>query len=192
MRSLFDRLVGRLDRRSPTLHQLPSLSADDLRDVREISSLIGMVAAHWSMLERSIDFAIWEFSELHPKIGACLTAQIQSVRQKLVTLETLVDLRGQEQKEDVIKKIRRLQQEAELPSRRRNRVVHNPFYMNPDDKSISIWRLTADRKLIFDDEVLTEKELEDLINDITRLMNRFSGIFPGMKLPQLPLLERLP
>ena len=80
------------------------MTADEGPDPREILALIGAVAGHWSLLERSIDIAIWTIAETHSQIGACITSQIQSVRQKLIALEALVDLRGQEKKEEVIRK----------------------------------------------------------------------------------------
>jgi len=87
-----------------------------------------------------------------------------------------VQLRGGDQAEKTIRLLRRFQNAAEQPARMRNRVVHNP--MARKDGQAKLWRLSADRKLIFEYENITWDELRDIMDKINDLITDFENIFP--------------
>jgi hypothetical protein len=151
-------------------------SDDDNAATKEIDPLscyahIGAVASVWSVLERAIDRYVWRLAGVTPEAGACLTTQIQSIRNKLIVLETLINLRGGSS--DLIKRIRKFQGKCEGPSRARNRIVHDPLVLDADKKHFSVRRLSADRVLVLQDEPPSLDAMEKTVSDIIDLHNKF-------------------
>ncbi len=134
---------------------------------------VGMIASVWSALERAIDTSLWIMSGVDPDAGKCLTSQIQSVRAKLITLETLVHLRGGDEK--CIKAIRKFQNECEDPSRKRNRIIHNPIYGH-SESSIVLGIISADRKLVDEEQPIDPLFLKNIFNEIGSLCGKFGQL----------------
>ena len=55
--------------------------------------LIGRVASSWSAVEANINFATWAVAGIAPALGACMTAQINSLDGRLRALLALLKLR---------------------------------------------------------------------------------------------------
>ena len=124
---------------------MPDLNAP-LHNAVAFPAMVGTIATMWSLLERSIDNALWIFADIKEKrVGVCLTSQIQSVRQKLIALEALAHLRGAS--EATLKAIRKFQNETEGPSRKRNMVVHNPMF-GDSSGNMFLARYSGDRRAV--------------------------------------------
>jgi hypothetical protein len=146
--------------------------------------MVGTIATAWSALERGIDAALWQMSGLlDRRIGACLTSQIQSVRQKLIALEALAQLKGAS--EQTIRAIRRFQNQTEKPSRDRNMVVHNPIMFLAKENRMVLARIPADRKLVADFHPLAPEEMQIIQQSIAHLINDFSTLMNEHIVPLL-------
>ncbi len=97
-----------------------------------IFSLVGQVSSEFARLEHTLDTAIWALAELEPPLGACLTAQIIGVRPRCLTIIALLSHRGF--KSDKVKKIRKFMEKTSSLSDDRNRLVHDPWFL---DKIVS-------------------------------------------------------
>ncbi len=117
-------------------------------------------------------------------LGACLTAQIQSVRAKLIALEALAYLHGAT--EEAAKAIRNFRNETEGPSRRRNNIIHNPIYGSGEDAELKLGLLTLDKKLVKTDEKLDPNQLAAFLNEIGVLIGKFSVLMNTHVLPLRP------
>jgi len=109
---------------------------------------IGRIASLWSLLENTIDETIWQLADVKDEPGACLTAQLAGIRPRLIVLEALVQLRGEDK--DFIKQIASFTQKAQTTSERRNRAIHDAvLYIEPDSerREVARWRIIAQRKL---------------------------------------------
>jgi len=93
--------------------------------IREYRAAVGLIASGWSMLERQIEGTIWDLAGLHPDLGICVTSQLQSARAKLIAVEGLVLVRTKS--EDLAKQVRRFMNDIEGPTRKRNRIIHDPM-----------------------------------------------------------------
>lgn len=157
--------------------------ADAVHPTVATYALVGTVATTWSLLERSIDAALWRMTGLDSKTGACLTSQIQSVRLKLIALEALAHLQGAS--EGALKAIRRFQQETEAPARKRNMVVHNPILANSPnpDGPMLLARVSADRKSISEFQPLPPQEIQAIQNEIAVLLVKFGNLMNEHILP---------
>lgn len=148
-------------------------------------ALVGTIATAWSTLERGIDTALWMMSGVpNGDLGACLTAQIQSVRAKLIALEALAYLHGAT--EEAAKAIRNFRNETEGPSRRRNNIIHNPIYGSGEDAELKLGLLTLDKKLVKTDEKLDPNQLAAFLNEIGVLIGKFSVLMNTHVLPLRP------
>nr|WP_294502757.1 hypothetical protein [uncultured Rhodopila sp.] len=93
--------------------------------LKHLYALIGSIASTWSHLEQSVDVTLWSLAGLDSQLGACLTAQIQSLAYRLNALVAIVQLKGGSK--ELIKSINQFCAEADRLTRDRNRVVHDPI-----------------------------------------------------------------
>ena len=115
-------------------------------DLVQLYATIGSVASGWSHLENATDVTIWRLANVEYSQGACLTAHISSMRNKLLCLLSLMNLLGYP--EDYVKTVNVFSGKIDKISRKRNRVVHDPISCEPGKEPVAI-TITADRKLVY-------------------------------------------
>jgi hypothetical protein len=121
-------------------------STNTLRDKLYIA--IGSVANAWANLEFDINETIWELANVEQTAGACITAQIVPIGGRIRSLVSLIALRGGQM--DLLKKVNQFAKTADGFGRRRNRIIHDPWYIREDTKEPHQLRITADKALDFD------------------------------------------
>jgi|KBSMisStaDraftv2_1062788.scaffolds.fasta_scaffold387857_2 hypothetical protein len=122
--------------------------------------LIGRVASSWSAVEANINFATWAVAGIAPALGACMTAQINSLDGRLRALLALLKLRRAPA--SLIKNVNKFADEIRGPNERRNRIIHDAWYWNSSGQ-VARMEVVAPRKLKMD---LIETSLDDLRNDL--------------------------
>jgi len=173
----------------PTPGAAPDPNAP-LHNAVAFPAMVGTIATMWSLLERSIDNALWIFAGItEPRVGVCLTSQIQSVRAKLIALEALANLRGAP--EAAIKAIRRFQNETESPSRKRDMVVHNPMF-GDNNGNMYLARYSGDRKAVDEIAPIKGVELMTIRRDIEGLLSKFGLLMNQHLLPLRPPSSDMP
>jgi hypothetical protein len=133
---------------------------------------VGRISMAWAQLETQINHAIWHLANVEQFAGACITAQIISPAQRIRALVSLVALRGGGEAQT--KPLNKFSVEVDGLARRRNRVVHDPVYQDPDSTSgISRFTVTADRKLEFGMVPVREDDIIKVHNDIVDATIKF-------------------
>jgi hypothetical protein len=89
--------------------------------------------------------------------GFCLASQIQSVRNKLISLEALAHLRGAT--DQTCAKIRKFRNDIVKTNDKRNRAVHDPIYLGMDFDRPVASRMFFEKKLVREEEQLSVEEL---------------------------------
>jgi hypothetical protein len=115
-------------------------------ELKNLYALIGSIASGWSHVEQAVDVTLWSLTGLDSHVGACLTAQIQSLGYRLDALVALVALRGGSK--DLLRDINRFRGEADELNRSRNRVIHDPITMAEGEEPAAI-TITARKTLTF-------------------------------------------
>lgn len=136
---------------------------------------IAMAISEWARFEYRLDQAIWELAEIEPEIGACITCQLPTVVSRFNALIALT--KSLEWNELEIKKITKLQGKSQEIADKRNRVVHDPWFIAY--KSGEHYRLqkTAKGKLEYIYKAVTIEELESIKSDSLKLSEQLDIIF---------------
>lgn len=104
----------------------------------EVYSLIGRVIAEWGHFENVLDEIICDLTQLDPKRGACLTAQLMGAWPKLNSIRALLHywIAYNSAFTGILKKLNKFSGDCHVPSERRNRIVHDAwmFEVSPEAK----------------------------------------------------------
>jgi hypothetical protein len=157
----------------------------ELSDVQ--FAAIGKVADAWATLEFIINKAIWELMNVEQKTGACVTAQIISIQPRLNALISLVTLNGG--KQSLINDLNKFAEKAGNLSRQRNRIVHDPWFVQGNTTKTHQFVSTADKKLDFGFKHVPTDNLLALQAKIHSLYHDFNKLHTKI-LSELPLLDR--
>jgi hypothetical protein len=106
------------------------------------------VATGWATLEHEINQVIWRLASMSNGDGACITAQIPAILSRMRALIALAHRSGCDS--DLLKELNRFSSEVDGLSRRRNRIIHDPWFVKPDQSAFGRLEITADRRLIFE------------------------------------------
>jgi hypothetical protein len=105
----------------------------------EYAAAIGRIAETWAQFEHQIDLGIWQLSDTHQQLAACITAQLASYYPKMKALIALAEIRGASA--DSVKKLNSFLGSLVPLADKRNRSVHDPRAIRPlarlgDSKSL--------------------------------------------------------
>jgi hypothetical protein len=106
----------------------PVKPADD----HKIYSFVGRVASDWAHVEHLFDEIIWHLSGTDSIRGASITAQMLGVYPRCRAIMALLTTTGKRRSLDVqwlITKTNELMQKSSDLSDKRNRIVHDPWYV---------------------------------------------------------------
>lgn len=135
---------------------------------------VGHVCTQWSLLEQKVADAIWTLAEVEHEKGACITAQIQSLDARFRALVALVKLHGGSQAR--IDQLNKLTAEVMKLGATRNRLVHDPLLYNVDIGAVITSRVSANRTLVSNLELVSLEALKKTGSDIIRLAKSFVTI----------------
>jgi len=160
---------------------MPEQDSDKLHtEMAPLMEAVGHVAHHWARLEHEINKMIWALAALEPEDGACITAQIPSMVPRLRALIALVHKNGAGKA--LLKDLNRFSGKADGLARRRNRVIHDPWFFrenrSENHSQIEFGRLevTADRRLTYEVKPQTRKEVLDIAHDILAAIKEFNSL----------------
>jgi hypothetical protein len=136
---------------------------------------IGRITNAWAHFEFAIDRTTWDVCDLPHQLGACLTAQIHSARDKMNALIHACALR--QFPEGLNEELREFRDKVAGPLQtKRNRVVHDTRMIKQSTQTIERLQITARSKLTFGFTPEPTAELCDLRREIEAMIYRFSSI----------------
>jgi hypothetical protein len=139
---------------------------------------VGRVASEWARLEWDIDRTSWVLAGVKEEQGACMTAQIGSIQLRLRTLIALAQLDNQPTKN--ISALNKFATDCNPIAIKRNRAIHDAWWLGSTTKKPAQLRLTADKKLDYRFREAPEGELEAIKEEIKALAARFHEIQTAM------------
>jgi hypothetical protein len=148
---------------------------------------IGKVVDAWATLEFFINKSIWELMNVEQKTGACVTAQIGSIQQRMKALTSLIALYGGD--EALIKDLNRFADSAAGLARQRNRVAHDPWWIQEKTNIVNQFVSTAEKKVDFGFKPVPEEYLLRLGSKIHSAHQEFTDLF-NRALSSLPPSDR--
>jgi len=135
-----------------------------------IYTRIGMVAHQWSILEHYLDITIWHLLGTEHILGACLTAQIGGVHNRVAALKTLIAVRNLDTK--FIGKLDEFATKCHDPQERRNRIVHDPWYLDLKTMTPAQWKSLPRKDLHFGMKHIDETYVTDTLEMIPKCSAR--------------------
>src|SRR5262249_1315763 len=129
--------------------------------------MVGHIASDWSTLEYVVNHVIWKAARVDEQLGACITAQIISLPNRLEALALLLRARGASEKLQA--RLEKLITRSRKPTDLRKRAVHDPLGVNSSDGRTQQLQITARGKLVFQ---LRDISLDSLRSD-EKEINRF-------------------
>jgi hypothetical protein len=156
---------------------------------------IGRLASDWATIELLVNDCIWKLADVTPVLGACVTAQIFTINNRLMALISLMKLRGFP--EEFIKEMNQFSDSLRGPSEKRNRAIHDPVFVAPETGDVGRLEITAQRKPVLEMKPVSEDILlEDRTaifyrtQELLRLRDRILAKLPT--LPEIPKSSDLP
>lgn len=154
----------------PTPEDVAAWKADQLERQAHYAA-IGRVAANWTYFEYEIDHQSIALAGFSPPLAACLTAQISGHGRKLDAYIALADLRDPLPAH--MSALHKLAMDAKKLSIRRNRVVHDPWFMVAASTQARRFEISASKKLIYELVHYPTPKVERLAEEIGALTRRF-------------------
>jgi hypothetical protein len=143
-------------------------------------ALVGQVAAKWSQVEHFLDIAIWRLAKLDDKTGACLTGQIIGSYGRLTAIYALCVHRNLDPK--IIKQLVELSKNMKGSQDRRNRILHDAWYVTGSDNQTQQFKSMAKDEFLFGfhpvDEDFITKTLEKRKNASSERANSLVRFLP--------------
>jgi hypothetical protein len=112
-----------------------------------IAQWIGVIASSWAMFEFTIDMAIWRLADLHPHKGSCITSQLANVSRRLNAWASLVDQFKPNARQK--KEINKFIELSNALSRKRNRIIHDPWFHKGSDQIGETVRVEVTAERVF-------------------------------------------
>jgi hypothetical protein len=150
------------------------MDQEEKHDLMPLFAAIGMVASAGADLEYRINSAIWALASVTDEDGACLTSQFPSMIARMRALIALVRLNGSS--DELARRLNAFTSEVDALIRQRNRVIHDPWFVDTDTNEVTRLEITADRRLVRErkpHDIETLRQLSDSIHDAA---NRFSAM----------------
>jgi hypothetical protein len=102
-----------------------------------IYNLVGRVASEWAFLEHMLDMTIWKLVGISDeKTGACITAQMMGVWPRFNVIQALLKSRSNEVSTFAkpLKAFNKICEDCRTVSEERNRILHDPWYLDDTDQ----------------------------------------------------------
>jgi len=143
--------------------------------------LIGRVAEEWAQLEHALDEIIWELSGVSPYFGSCITGQMIGVTPRFRAVIALATAKGLAVHK--IEEVRVLMNDTYNPQDQRNRIVHDPWYLDKETGQPAQFRSMPSKKLLYGIVDIDIKEINATIDRIGRRTQRVRTLRNELFLP---------
>lgn len=143
-----------------------------------IYPLVGQIASNWSHVEHTLDILIWELAKVEPEAGACVTAQMMGAYSRfkaVIALLTLYQRRTNRNLKSLIDTATELSQKANVPSEKRNRAVHDPWYDFGNGDLTGQFKAMPHRDLRYGIHPVDLTELQAALADIQKFSERVTA-----------------
>lgn len=139
-----------------------------------VNGLVGQVAARWSEVEHMLDRAIWRLAELDEKTGACLTGQILGSGNRITAILALCHHRGVDPK--LVKRLRSVSEEILVSQNRRNRILHDAWYIEEPMEETHQFKAMAKGEFLFGLHPVDEGYLQKTIVAMQSISEKTSKV----------------
>jgi hypothetical protein len=127
-----------------------------------IYNAIGKVASEWAYYEHLLDDIIKTLIITDPKLVASITAQIMGVSNRYRAIIALCTVHGLSKK--VLEKVQSAQNRSFEPQERRNRIVHDPWFMDESTSQTGQFKSMPPKTLTYGVEPINDEYIEKTLS----------------------------
>jgi hypothetical protein len=145
----------------------------------EIYSLVGRVASDWAHVEHTLDLIIWELARIKGDEGACITAQLTGVAPRCKTIIAQLTLFGRTSHVDTQSAIKRttdIMNKSSGPGDKRNRIVHDPWYVYTQSNATAQFKAMPPKDLRYGIHPVDRNDIEAALKEIGEFSARVSAL----------------
>jgi hypothetical protein len=144
-------------------------------------SLVGQVASRWALVENFLDRTIWQLAKLDQPTGACLTAQITGSHARLVAIYALC--LHQKKSDKILKQIRELQFKFKGAQDRRNRVLHDAWYVEDSGQLTEQFKSMARDEYLIGFHPVDEDFIKETLAKMQRRLEEVGALMNAVNQP---------
>jgi hypothetical protein len=148
-----------------------------------IYQLIGRVAAEWSRLEHALDRIIWTLAEVLYPDGACITSQLMgaTARYKVITAQLNLRTTQDGRFKVYLPRIKTLRDRSYEPQEKRNRIIHDAWYLDAEEKAPGQFRSWPHKNPQFGVRGVDLDDIERTITDAAKLTESAEALLEEIK-----------
>jgi hypothetical protein len=141
-----------------------------------IYGVVGRVASGWAHLEHALDLIIWDLAGAPPEKVACITAQINGATPRYRAVVLLLRQRNHNNLNKLSEKAKELMQKTFDPTEKRNRIVHDPWYVITDQKLTAQFKAMPSKDSRFGIYQVDAEEIESVIEVARKLTDQVHNL----------------
>jgi hypothetical protein len=144
-----------------------------------IYSLVGRVASEWAHLEHSLDRIAWTLLGVISPRGAAVTSSLMGAAPRYKAILAQLEHRKHKdpQFEQYISKVTKLMQKTFDASESRNRIIHDPWYLDQKQGVAAQFKSYPAKDLRFGIREVDLKMIDETIAKIARLTEQSVELF---------------
>jgi len=150
-----------------------------------VYNLIGRVAAGWSNLEHELDRIIWLLLPAVSPEGGCVTSQLMGATPRYRTIIAQLTLRHRQTSdpafEKFISRVNDLMQQTYEPQEKRNRIIHDAWYLDSFRDRTAQFRSWPPKDLRFGINPVDLTDIETNLGKIDILHTKAEKLFSDIK-----------
>src|SRR5262245_50287134 len=141
-----------------------------------IYSYVGRVASEWAHVEHTLDQIIWQLAGTQEKQGACITAQVNGAYNRCKAIIALLKAQQSEAATRLVSRVNDLANTSNGPNEKRNRIVHDPWYIYTDRAQVGQFRSMAHKHWEYGIYPVDLEALQDALQSIKEFADRVSHL----------------
>ena len=133
-----------------------------------------------------LDLIIWELTQIKPELGSSITGQMMGHSPRFRALLALARTRGL--KSALVTEIKKLSERMFEAAERRNRLVHDAWYVSDETKNVAQFRSSSHKSDRHGFRRIEEKEItqtigiiRDRIGDVSSLRGKIHRELPSLR-----------
>jgi hypothetical protein len=148
-------------------------------DNHPIYGFVGRVCVEWASLEHCLDRLIWSLGYTISSRGACITSQLMGATARYKVLLAQLHLRAFSEPEfgKYAQRVRSLMTASYEPQEKRNRIVHDAWYIDTIHDEPGQFRAFPHKNLTFGINEVDLTEIEQTITSIQKLTKKAEELF---------------
>jgi hypothetical protein len=165
---------------------------EPLPDTHPVYQAIGSVASKWAYYEHTLDNSIRALTKTEPTVITAVTAQMMGTYPRLNAIKSLCAVRNLSP--SVKAKVNSLINDNHDPQERRNRIIHDPWFFDPNSQETGQFKSMApkDKDLKYGVKPVAAEFIDETLELIADRIKEAQKLYEKIYAELNPSREKLP